>query len=314
MEQPVRVIEIVTPKKFILNGLWFGPESPTKIIIFVHGLGGNAFSSHKLIVPLVDSKTAVITFSNRGHDQVASIKKIDNRKKKGYSRITAGEAMEIFTDCVDDIQGVVNYVLSVSPKASIYLAGHSTGCQKSAYYLSRAGKQKFIKGVILLAPMSDYAAMLKSDKNGNLKPAENFAKNLLKENQPQDLLPQEIWPDMVSAQRFLSLATPESQEEIFCYAVPDKSPVTYRKIKIPALVVLAEKDEYRDRPIKKIAGWFEKNSKSKKLSVNIVPSSPHNFYKYETQVLGVIKNFIQLPTRLQLPSVIADGGQVGSLK
>ena len=251
MEQPVRVINIVTPKKFVLNGLWFGPESPLKIIIFIHGLGGNAFSSHKLITPLADSKTAVVTFSNRGHDQISSIKKVDDRKKKGYSRITAGESMEIFTDCVDDIQGAVNYVLSVNPKAAIYLAGHSTGCQKSAYYLSRTGKQKFIKGVILLAPMSDYAALLKSDKNGNLKNAENFARNLVKKNQPQDLLPAEIWPDMVAAQRFLSLATPDSREEIFCYADPDKIPVTYRKITIPVLVVLAEKDEYRDRPIKK---------------------------------------------------------------
>lgn len=292
MEQPVRVIDIVTPKKFVLNGLWFGPESPLKIIIFIHGLGGNAFSSHRLITPLADSQTAVITFSNRGHDQISSIKKVDNRKKKGYSRITAGESMEIFTDCVDDIQGTINYVLSVCPKASIYLAGHSTGCQKSAFYLSRAGKQKFIKGVILLAPMSDYAGLLKSDKNGNLKAAENFAKDLVKKNQPQDLLPQEIWPDMVSAQRFLSLATSESQEEIFCYCQQNKTPSVFRKIKIPTLIVLAEKDEYRNRPIKKIAGWFEKNSGSEKLSVGVISSAPHNFYKYETQVQSLITRFI----------------------
>ena len=292
MEQPVRVINIVTPKKFVLNGLWFGSESPSRIIIFIHGLGGNAFSSHKLITPLANSQTAVITFSNRGHDQVASIKKVDNRKKKGYSRITAGESMEIFTDCVDDIQGAVNYALSVNPKASIYLSGHSTGCQKSAYYLSRFGKQKFIKGVILLAPMSDYAAILKSDKNGNLKTAENFAGNLVKKNQPQSLLPPEIWPDTVSAQRFLSLATPESREEVFCYAVSGKTPDIFRKVKIPVLIVLAQKDEYRDRPINKIAAWFEKNSKSEKLSINVIPSAPHNFYKYGNQVLDLIKKFI----------------------
>ncbi|MBI5356753.1 alpha/beta fold hydrolase [Candidatus Collierbacteria bacterium] len=292
MEQPARVINIVTPKKFILNGLWFGSESPSKIIIFIHGLGGNAFSSHKLITPLANNQTAVITFSNRGHDQISSTKKVDNRKKKGYSRITAGESMEIFTDCVDDIQGAVNYALSVNQKALIYLSGHSTGCQKSVYYLSRFGKQKFIKGVILLAPMSDYASILKSDKNGNLKTAENFAGNLVKKNQPQSLLPPEIWPDMVSAQRLLSLATPESREEIFCYAVSGKIPDIFRKIKIPALIVLAQKDEYRDRPINKIAAWFEGNSKLEKLSINIIPFAPHNFYRFEDQVLNLIKKFI----------------------
>ncbi len=292
MEQPVRVIDILTPKKFILNGLWFGAESPSKIIIFVHGLGGNAFSSHKLITPLANSQTAVITFSNRGHDQISSIKKIDNRKKKGYSRITAGASMEIFTDCVDDIQGTVNYALSVNPKALIYLIGHSTGCQKAVYYLSRSGKQKFIKAVILLSPMSDYAAILKSDKDGKLGTAVKFAGESVRKNQSFELLPSSFWPEIVSAQRFLSLATPESKEEIFCYFQPDKLPLTYRKIKIPVLVILAGNDEYRDRTIKEIAAWFEKNSKSKKLSTNIIPSAPHNFYKYETQVLDLIKNFI----------------------
>ena len=146
--------------------------------------------------------------------------------------------------------------------------------------------------MILLAPMSDYAAILKSGKNGNLKTAENFAKNLVNKNQPQSFLPPEIWSDMVSAQRFLSLATQESREEIFCYAVPGKIPDAFRKIKIPALIVLAQKDEYRDRPVKKIAEWFEKSSLSNKLSVQIIPSAPHNFYKYENQVIDLIKKFI----------------------
>lgn len=292
MEQPVRVIDIVTPKKFVLNGLWFGPESPSKIIIFIHGLGGNAFSSHKLVVPLADSQTAVITFSNRGHDQISSTKKVDKRENKGYFRITAGASLEIFTDCVDDIQGAVNYALTVDPKTSIYLVGHSTGCQKAVYYLSRPGKQKFIKAVVLLSPMSDYAGALKFDKDGNLKLVVKSAEDLVKKSQPQELLPSNIWPEITSAQRFLSLATPESQEEIFCYTLSGKIPTTYRKIKIPVLAVLAQSDEYRDRPIKKIAVWFERNSESKKLSVKIIPSAPHNFYKHETQVLTIIKSFI----------------------
>ncbi|MBI2309601.1 alpha/beta fold hydrolase [Candidatus Collierbacteria bacterium] len=292
MEQSVRVIDILTPNKFVLNGLWFEPDKPEKIIIFIHGLGGNAFANRKLVVPLADSKTAVITFSNRGHDQISSIKKVDNREKKGYSRLTAGASLEIFTDCVDDIQGVVDYALSVNPKASIYLVGHSTGCQKAVYYLSRPEKQRFIKAAVLLAPMSDYAGAIKFDIDGNLKLAVQAAKDLIKNSQPQELLPSSVWPDMVSAQRFLSLATPESREEIFCYAVPGKIPDIFRKIKIPALIVLAQKDEYRDRPIEKIAKWFEKNSKSEKLSINIIPLAPHNFYKFESQVLTLINNFI----------------------
>jgi len=71
-----------------------------------------------------------------------------------------------------------------------------------------------------------------------------------------------------------------------------KTPDIFRKVKIPVLIVLAQKDEYRDRPINKIAAWFEKNSKSEKLSINVIPSAPHNFYKYGNQVLDLIKKFI----------------------
>ena len=65
MSQYCKVVEIVTPKRYLLNGLWFGSEKPERVFIFVHGLTATAFSNHKLVVPLADKNTAVITFSNR---------------------------------------------------------------------------------------------------------------------------------------------------------------------------------------------------------------------------------------------------------
>ena len=103
-----KVIEITTPRKFILNGLWFGPEDPKKIVIFVHGLSSNVFGGNRFIFPLADHETTVISFSNRGHDTVSRLKKIDKRKKKGYTSITTGAAHEVFTQSADDIQGAVD--------------------------------------------------------------------------------------------------------------------------------------------------------------------------------------------------------------
>lgn len=291
MNLPCQVIDITTPKKFTLNGLYFGPPHPLKIVIFIHGLGGNAFSGHKLLSPLISNDTGIIFFSSRGHDNISKLKKIDKRKKKGYSSVLAGEALEIFTDCVDDLQGAVDYAKKLGAK-KIYLAGHSTGCQKSVYFLSQRGKQKQIHGVILMAPMSDYSAIPKMPDTQGYNKSLLAAQRLIKSDKKFDLMSQDLWPEIISAQRFVSLYTPDSPEEIFCYAQPNKKPATLRKIKIPTLVILAQKDEFRDRPIFKIAKWFTKNIKGYPRSVEIINNAPHAFTGHEQQVAKLIGSFI----------------------
>jgi pimeloyl-ACP methyl ester carboxylesterase len=284
-------VNIVTPKKYELNGLWFGGKNPRRAVIFVHGLASSAFGNQELLVPLASEDMAVVYFSNRGSYKVSGVKKIDLRKKKGYSRLVAGETFEIFGDCVDDLQGVVNLAKDRGVK-EIYIVGHSTGSQKNVYYLSQRNKQQDVRGVILMAPMSDYAGAIKFDENGQLERVTKIAKRLVDEGKPQNLLPLDEWPAMHSAQRFLSLYTPESSEEIFCYGQPGKLPKTLRKIRIPTLVILAGKDEYRDRPMKQLAKWFEKNVKAGDKQIEVINNAPHNFYKFETKVVDIIKDWI----------------------
>ena len=294
-EKSCKVINIVTPGKYILNGLWFGGNSPKRAIIFIHGLTSNVFANHDLVIPLADKNTAVITFNNRGHDMIAKIHKVDKRKKKGYTSEYIGETHEVFTDCVDDIQGVVNFVRKSGVK-EIYLVGQSTGSHKSVYYITRRGKRKFIKGVVLLSPMSDYASALKFDKKGQLKKATDVARKMVEEGREHNLIPLDIWEQMDDAQRFLSLYTPESEEEIFTYAQPVKIPSTLRKIKIPILVILAEKDEYRDRSMKQIAEWFKKNVKARNKKIVILENAAHNFKGNEKDVLYEIGAWLRTIT------------------
>lgn len=284
MNNIAKVITITTPKKYILNGLWFGPDKPDRVLIFIHGLTATAFSNHKISVPLSDQNTAVITFSNRGHDKVAKLKKIDKRKKKGYRSIYAGEALEVFTDCVDDIQGAVDLIKAKGVN-KMFLIGHSTGCQKSIYYLSRQGKQKQVNGVVLLCPVSDYAASSLFTKKQDLNKILSCAKKMKYQGKENDLLPGNIWPDYHSAQRFLSLYTPDSDEEIFTYAQSNKIPNTLQRVKLPTLAVFAGNDKYHDRPTKRIVDWFKENSRSSDLSTDVVNNAPHNFNGYEDELL-----------------------------
>ncbi len=284
--KPCFLIDIVTPKKFKLNGLWFGPAKPRRAIIFVHGLSSSAFQT-ALAEAFVDKETAVVTFSNRGHDKIAKLYKLDNTKK-GYHSVLAGQAHEVFTDCADDIQGVINFVRNIGVR-DIYLAGHSTGCQKSVYYADRKENQKNIKGLILLAPISDYAGAIKFDTEGKLAKATKVARELVKKGKKHDLLPIEVASNIIDAQRFLSLNTPDSIEEIFTYAQPKKNPHIFKSIKIPTIIFLAKDDEYGDRQAEDIAKWFQMHANSKRFSVNIIKDATHGFQGKEKTVADLIR-------------------------
>lgn len=286
-----RVISITTPKRLVLKGLWFGENKAKRAFVFIHGLTSSPFSHHELLLPLVKNDTAVIFFGNRGSELIAKFKKLDGRKKRGYRSEIVGEAHEVFTDCVDDIDGVVKFLKDNGVK-EIYLVGHSTGCQKSVYYLSRPGTQKAIKGAVLLAPMSDYAYAKKFEKPEVLERAIKYAQKLIQNNKPYELLPSDIYEETIDAQRFISLNTPASLEnQLFPY-FEEKNRAKYLKsVRIPLLVMLGQKDEYRDRPISGIARWFEKKGRNRKFTVRIIKNSSHGFEPHEKDVAKEIDSW-----------------------
>jgi alpha-beta hydrolase superfamily lysophospholipase len=284
--RPAYVIEIVTPKKFVLNGLWFGPRKPKRVIVWVHGLGSSIFSKLHISDKLIDRDTAVLVFNNRGFERVAHIRRLSSDKKK--ERLIAGASHEIFKDCVDDIQGAINFAKK-SGARSIYLAGHSTGCQKSIYWASKGGKG--VRGIILLAPVSDYAGALANHGAAKIARAASFARSLMRKGKPHDMIPSSLWseePD--DAQRFLSLYTPESVEEIFSYVQLKKRPRTLESVKIPILVIWADRDEFSDRPARQIATWFEQHIQ--KGRVEVIPNVGHGFKGGEVRVATTIRNWL----------------------
>ena len=278
-------IEITTPKKFVLNGLWFGPRNPQRAIVWVHGLTSSAFSMSNVSRELVTKDTAVITFNNRGFGTINSIKRKVGRKS---THILGGAAHEIFAECADDIQGAINFARRQGAK-KIYLIGHSTGCQKSVYWVSKR-LSRCVKGIVLLAPISDYAAELHLTGKRKIMKAASAARALIRRGKKHELLPASLWSTPIDAQRFLSLYTPESIEEIFSYAQPRKNPRTLKSARVPVLVVLAEKDEFADRPAHKIAEWFENHIREGK--VVIIPRAPHGFKEAERPVANTVQRWM----------------------
>lgn len=280
------VISFLSPKKVEFQGLWLGSTKAKTVYIFLHGLGGNVFS-RSTILTLIAKKnnTAVLTFNNRGYGLISSFKLKKNEKDQEY--ILAGMAHEHFSDCLDDIGGAINYA-HARGASEIILIGYSTGCQKIVYYLSQQPRKK-IAGAILLAPMSDYAGI--ETRHEDFSKALKAANNLQKKGQADTLLPINLWPHYISAQRFLSLYTPDSEEEIFSY-VSSKEPRALKKVAQSILVILAEKDEFADRPMSQIQDWFDVSlEKKKNYQSTIIRDSLHSFKDQERQVLRLIKKW-----------------------
>lgn len=289
-------IEIVTPKKVLLNGLWFGPARAKRAIIWVHGLGSSLFSKLDIVKKLADKNTAVVTFNNRGHDKVSRIAhagetrlRATRGQEKTGKTVLGGAAHEVFKECADDIQGAINFVKRAGAK-DIWLVGHSTGCQKSIYWASKKGRG--VKGIVLLAPISDYSAETHLKGKRKIARAALAARALVARKKPHSLLPEALWPEPIDAQRFLSLYTPDSREEMFTYAQPKKIPRLLQSVKLPILATFAGKDEFADRPAKEIAEWFERNTGAN-LKTLIVQNSTHSFRGKETKIASAVKRWIK---------------------
>jgi pimeloyl-ACP methyl ester carboxylesterase len=145
----------------------------------------------------------------------------------------------------------------------------------------------------LACPVSDYAAVRHFTDARKLQRAQDAARKLLRERKPHAYLPPEIWPDLIDAQRFVSLYTPNGREELFPYARPSKIPSALQRIRIPLRVVLAGNDEYHDRDTQEIAAWFSANLRSKRGSVSVVPDAGHSFKGLEDSVANEVRDWIR---------------------
>ena len=111
-------------------GILYTPDKETdKIVIHVHGLNGNFYENRFLDIlakSYTDKGHAFLTFNNRGCGFITEL-------IKGNDFTVIGGCLEKFTDCLFDIEGVINWVKSRGYH-KIILEGHSYGCNKVLYY------------------------------------------------------------------------------------------------------------------------------------------------------------------------------------
>ena len=230
-----------------LQGLLFEPKAKTsKILVNVHGWVGNFYENH-FIDPIsqsvLEKNIAFLTFNNRGAGIVTEFLRTNKRENIGGS-------LEIFEECLLDIEGALNF-LQKRGYTEMILQGHSLGCQKIIYYQYNK-KDKRVKGLILIAPVNDVEFV--SKKLFNKSKYENSlktAKDMIREGKAQDPVPKwmQYYP-MLSANMFLQVSDPNSTSgRILDYS---GKLTELKDIRVPILAIFGSKDDFQIQPEDKL--------------------------------------------------------------
>jgi len=272
------LVRINTNDGLELQGLLFEPSmSRKKVLIHLHGWTGNfyenAFIEH-VAKEAASKGFAFLTFNTRGAGHVQEFLRRKNGKTE-YVKI--GGSLEKFEECALDIKAAIGFLGKRGCKEFI-LQGHSTGCQKAAYYRWKTKDAK-VKGLALLEP-SDDPAITEKILGARYAEALEIARELIREGKENAPMPEWVpFGAMLSAQRFISMSDPETEEgRLFHYSGEMKEA---RELDCPVLAIFGSNSDYTEKPGEKLEIL---KAKMKRCDTKLIEGGNHWFAGREEEL------------------------------
>ncbi len=260
------LIRFATDDGILLNG-FLVRNNAKRCIINIHGMGGNFYSSARIKDFAELKGFSLFSINTRGHDEISSTKKI-----KGKKWIYTGTGVERFEACVYDIKAAIRTLWNLG-FSQLVLMGHSTGCQKIAYYQYKC-RDRRVKALVLLGPADDYE-LRKMDKDKFSKTMAK-ARKLLKEGKGNVPIAEF---DFFSPRRVMSVSDLKNAEaRIFYY---DGRLSEFSSIKVPICAVFGGEEEYKDRDVSEYLDILSKKTSSRSYRGLIIEGAGHSFSGYE---------------------------------
>ena len=283
---PIFLTRIKTRDGITLDGVYAKPKRRgPKALIWIHGLGSN-FAHGQTLIEILSAacqKAGIgyFKFNTRGHDIVSR----GASKEKGLQ----GSGFEKFEECVSDIRAMISSARKLGYN-HIVLAGHSTGANKVLYYLYKT-RDRSVRGLALLGPVNDIAAGRKKFGAAGLARGLALAEKLLKKKSDA-LMPQSY--GIFSARRFLSMFRHGDAEDVFPYLRRSALWKELKTVRVPVAVVFGSRDEYLDRPTKKLIELFHAHAASTRMfTESSIQGADHGFRKKEKELVRTLMNFIK---------------------
>jgi len=277
------LIRFQTKDKLELHGLLSEPSaSSTKAIVHVHGWCGNCYENlfiESISSAVVEKNIAFFSFNNRGAGVVTEF-------KKGDKKVSIGGCLEIFEECIQDIEAAIDF-LEQKGYTEIILQGHSLGCQKISYYMSNK-KDKRVKAIVLLAPVNDvdFVQKLIPDKE-KFEESIKIAHDMVKKGKAQDSVPDwmQFYPQL-SANMFLQIADSNSASgRMFDYTGKLDE---IKKIDVPILAIFGSKDNFQPDTEKKL----DILKKQTKCETILIENVDHWFAGNEKELANSISEWV----------------------
>ena len=275
--------EITTKDGLVEQGIFYKPVSPgKKAMLWVHGLTGTFYGDtlifNELLEASKDLGLGFASFNNRGHDFLTGARKVDKATESGFSHVTIGAGVEKFEDCVFDIDAGISFLESQG-FSEIILVGHSTGANKVCYY---GGFQKDprLTGIILVSPASDRLG--KDIDKQKLAEDLRMMDELIDKGKGDALVVGKTFFPL-TPNRFISLYSPNTNEDVFDYGDQNPKLIFFSALTTPTLVVFGDKDEYLDRAPADVQKIFDSRAKMKNYKSVILSGANHGYEGKETE-------------------------------
>ena len=236
------------------------PKKNAPLLVFVHGMGSNFYRS-ALKKAFLEAAPAlglgVLSFNNRGAER--------------------GTEDEKFLACLPDLDAAAEFARRRGHRRLVFV-GHSTGCQKIAYWQAKR-RHPAVAGLVLLAPADDYATT-RRDFGKRFEHKVAWAKRMVAAGKG-DAQVAGLY-ERFTAARFLSLADLKHPEaNVFRYA---GALTQFRRVKCPMLAVFGEQEEFAAIPPAEMLAILRKKTNSREFDDWLIPGADHGFHGCEAEL------------------------------
>ncbi len=278
------IVKTITADNLELYGFLTEAEGEKDaILINIHGTSGCFYVEEYtpfLVEELPASGIATLFTNNRGSHVMEAWQK-------------SGAALEMFEDCVLDIDAWIQYVLDRGYRR-IFLQGHSLGTEKVVYYMNKGEYPPSVTAVILLGISDSFGNQALIARRFSVDPMVE-AKRLMAEGKGEQFLTS-IWRPHggavpQSAASYLNFFSPGSE---LSRAIPLRQRgdlFLYRAIRVPILVVVGEFDPFTCIPVQEALRVLEKENPRTRTQLGA--GADHDFSGKGKELVKIVRDFLK---------------------
>lgn len=285
------IVQVKTSDGYWHHGLYLSATGKDAIFINIHGTASNFYEEDFIEAMsniFIPEGISMLSTNNRG----AGV--YDPWDKKGA-------AVEIFDECLLDIDAWIEFVLKEGYK-KIILSGHSLGTEKVVYYMAKGRYKDRVSAIVLLAPADSPRWRLTDDtyvvpgtgEKGKARLDLQIleAEKMIAEGRGDSLMDRTVFAGLMpktpkSLLNFLG----EHTEIIKSLPFHSAKLEMYSRISVPIFVAIGDQHEYTGIPIKDALELMKNENPG--TQAHQLTNCDHDFEGREDELAGLVLKFIK---------------------